>query len=150
MLIEAFRVTHVPFSIHVRHLQAPNLKWKREGRKKKSFHVVYLLLKLAQLLRLQSFVIIGQTWRRGAPCVAHTVLFFIVSCYKKCLLVEALSQIATARTTATLTTTILIIARVKTQENTNELFKYVNYCISQDFVERKKKLGNEKNKEKKG
>lgn len=66
------------------------------------------------------------------------------------LLVEALSQIATARTTATSTTTILIIARVKTQENTNELFKYVNYCISQDFVERKKKLGNEKNTEKKG
>lgn len=78
------------------------------------------------------------------------MLFFIVSCYKKCLLVEALSQIATARTTATSTTTILIIARVKTQENTNELFKYVNYCISQDFVERKKKLGNEKNTEKKG
>lgn len=75
------------------------------------------------------------------------MLFFIVSCYKKCLLVEALSQIATARTTAT--TTILIIARVKTQENTNELFKYVNYCISQDFVERKKKLGNEKNTGKK-
>lgn len=62
-------------------------------------------------------------------------------------MVEALSQIATARTTAT--TTILIIARVKTQENTNELFKYVNYCISQDFVERKKKLGNEKNTGKK-
>lgn len=105
------------------------------GEEKKSFHVIYLLLKLAQLLRLQSFVIIRRTWRRGAPCVAHTVLFFIVSCYKKCLLVEALSQIATARTTATSTTTILIIARVKTQENTNELFKYVNYCISQDFVE---------------
>lgn len=119
------------------------------GEGKKSFHVIYLLLKLAQLLRLQSFVIIGRTWRRGAPCVAHTVLFFIVSCYKKCLLVEALSQIATARTTATSTTTILIIARVKTQENTNELFKYVNYCISQDFVERKKKLGNEKNTGKK-
>lgn len=117
------------------------------GEEKKSFHVIYLLLKLAQLLRLQSFVIIGRTWRRGAPCVAHTVLFFIVSCYKKFLLVEALSQIATARTTAT--TTILIIARVKTQENTNELFKYVNYCISQDFVERKKKLGNEKNTGKK-
>lgn len=65
------------------------------------------------------------------------------------LLVEALSQIATARTTATSTTTILIIARVKTQENTNELFKYVNYCISQDFVEWKRNFEKEKKNRKK-
>lgn len=150
MLIEAFRVTR-PVFYTCTSFASPKSKMEARGEEKKSFHVIYLLLKLAQLLRLQSFVIIGQTWRRGAPCVAHTVLFFIVSCYKKMsLLVEALSQIATARTTATSTTTILIIARVKTQENTNELFKYVNYCISQDFVERKKKLGNEKNTEKKG
>jgi len=92
-----------------------------------SFLVIYLLLKLAQLLR--SLVIIGQTLQRGASCVAHTVSFFIVPCYKKMsLLVEALSRIATARTTATSTTTILISReRVKTQENTNELFKYAKY-----------------------
>lgn len=77
---------------------------------------------------MRSLVIIGQTWQRGASCVARTVMFFVVSRYKKMsLLVEALSQIATARTTATSTTTILIIARVETQENTNELFKYAKY-----------------------
>lgn len=62
-------------------------------------------------------------------CVAHTVLylFFLNSHYKKCLLVEALSRIATARTTATSTTTILIIVRIETQENTNEPLKYAKY-----------------------
>lgn len=72
---------------------------------------------------------------------ARTVLFFLVSCYKKMsLLVEALPQIATARTTATSTTTILIIARVKTQENTNELFKYAKYITGcrRNKMEKKK------------
>lgn len=65
--------------------------------------------------------------------VSHTLYRFpIVYPYKKTkkksLLVEALSQTATARTTATsTTTTMLIIAGVKTQENTNELFKYAKY-----------------------
>lgn len=73
---------------------------------------------------MRSLVIIGQTWQRGALCVAHTVSFFIVT-KKRSLLVKALSQIATVRTTATSTT--IIIARVETQENTNELFKYAKY-----------------------
>lgn len=58
---------------------------------------------------------------------SFSFLFSHRSYKKMSLLVEALPQIATARTTATSTTTILIMARVETQENTNEPFKYAKY-----------------------
>lgn len=115
-------------------MQAPNLKHKQE---KISFLVIYLPLKLAQLLRLRSLVIIGQTWQRGALCVAHTVSFFFFHSYKKMsLLVEALSQIATARTTATIDNN-----NTHNQESRNTRETRMGclnmQSISQDFVERK-------------
>lgn len=91
---------------------------------------------------MRSLAIAGQTWQRGALCVARTVSVVFFFPYKKVsLLVEALSQIATARTTATLTTTILIIARIETQENTNEPFKYAKYITR--ICRKKKESGKE-------
>lgn len=57
-------------------------------------------------------------------CTVSFFFILILITKKVSLLVEALSRIATARTTATSTTTILIIARIETQENTNEPLKY--------------------------
>lgn len=57
--------------IRIYHLQAPNLKFKQETIR---FLGIYLLLKLRQLLRLHSRVIIGGTLQTGAPCVAWIIL----------------------------------------------------------------------------
>lgn len=77
-------------------------------------------------------------------CRMYCIHSFFFSLQKKSLLVEALSQTATARTTATLTTTILIIARIETQENTNEPFKYAKYITG--TCRKKKKTGKENNR----
>lgn len=68
------------------------------------------------------------------------LFFFFVT--KMSLLVEALSRIATTRTTATSTRTTLVTGRVKIQENTNELFKYAKYITG--FYKKKYELKKKK------
>lgn len=116
------------FYICICHLQAPNLKRKQE---KHVFLVIYLPLKLAQLLRLRSLVILGLTWQRGA--FPHTVSFFVFFLHSFSLQKNvsfgrsSFSNSNSENNGRTSTTTILIIARVKTQENSNEPFKYAKY-----------------------